>query len=246
MPLEAQAKLLRVLQDGYVDRVGGTHPVSVNVRLIAATNSDLTSAIAAGRFRSDLFYRLHVFPIVIPPLRARPEDIPLLARHFVEQTGSRLKRSCHDIEPGSLDRLVQYTWPGNVRELQNVIERAMILSRSALLEIKDLLIPVGHIGQANAVPPSHRSDEPLAPATRREISAEVGTPTSYRSFRLQDIERAHILQTLERTNWRIEGPWGAAKLLGLNPSTLRGRLRKLKIARPSHPTVFEIAVDGGK
>ncbi|HJU04060.1 MAG TPA: sigma 54-interacting transcriptional regulator [Nitrospiraceae bacterium] len=229
MPLEAQAKLLRVLQDGYVDRVGGTQPVSVNVRLIAATNSDLTSAIAAGRFRSDLFYRLHVFPIVIPPLRDRPEDIPLLARHFIEHNCIRLKRTCQDIEPDSLNRLVRYAWPGNVRELQNVIERAMILSRAARLDIKDMLIPTGPQG---AVPP--------APSPQ---SDEGSLPVRHRSFRLLDVERTHILQTLERTNWRIEGPWGAAKLLGLNPSTLRGRLRKLRIARPASPVADPSAYD---
>ncbi|MGH7229971.1 MAG: sigma 54-interacting transcriptional regulator [Nitrospiraceae bacterium] len=238
MPLEAQAKLLRVLQDGCIDRVGGTRSVSVNVRLIAATNSDLTSAIAAGRFRSDLFYRLHVFPISIPPLRDRPEDIPLLTRHFIEQCGSKLKRHCQDIEAGSLDRLVQYTWPGNVRELQNVIERAMILSRSPVLEIKDVLGPPGLSGPVHSASPGPGWTG-QGPSVLPAIDGEAGHSRVERSTTLHDIERAHIQRTLERTNWRIEGPWGAAKLLGLNPSTLRGRLRKLRISRPPSPMVSD-------
>ncbi len=208
MPMEAQAKLLRVLQDGFVDRVGGTHPVPVDVRIIAATNSNLVSAIAEGRFRADLYYRIHVFPIFVPPLRERPEDIPLLARHFLEQYSAKLKRRWEDIAPASMDRLIRYAWPGNVRELQNVIERAMILSRTPLLEIQDSLAP------------SAGADPQGAPAT------------------LLDFERAHILKTLQETGWRIEGPQGAAQALGLNPSTLRSRLKKLGLKRPlaSNPT----------
>jgi formate hydrogenlyase transcriptional activator len=216
MPLEAQAKLLRVLQDGLVDRVGGTKSVSVDVRLIVATNADLGAAIAAGKFRSDLYYRLHVFPIMVPPLRDRREDIPLLARHFMERCGTRLKRPCRDIEPDSLERLAAYDWPGNVRELQNVIERAMILSRSPVLEIEESLAPVVRVEASTAGP---------------ESAAALGEPTGS----LEDIERLHILRILERARWRIEGPWGAAKELGLNPSTLRGRMRKLGITRPVTP-----------
>lgn len=201
MPLEAQSKLLRVLQDGNVDRVGGTQSVPVDVRIIVATNSDLAEAIAQGRFRSDLFYRLHVFPIAIPPLRERIEDIPVLACHFLEHYSARLKRSCHDIEPRSMERLVQYSWPGNVRELQNVIERAMILSHSSVLEIQEAL-------------------------TKSDSAARLKPST-----KLEDMERVHILRTLEQTQWRIEGSQGAAALLGLNPSTLRSRLKKLGLKK---------------
>jgi formate hydrogenlyase transcriptional activator len=202
MPLEAQAKLLRVLQDGFVDRIGGTQPVPVDVRIVAATNSNLVAAIAEGRFRSDLYYRLHVFPIFIPPLRERPEDIPLLARHFLEQYSAKLKRRWDDIAPHAMERLVRYSWPGNVRELQNVIERAMILSRSPLLEVKDCL-PEGTV-----------------------LVEGTSNPT------LMDVERGHILRVLEEAGWRIEGTDGAARRLGLNPSTLRSRLKKLGLKRP--------------
>jgi formate hydrogenlyase transcriptional activator len=138
MPLETQAKLLRVLQDGMVDRLGGKQPIRVDVRVIAATNRDLPAAVKHGTFRADLFYRLNVFPIGLPPLRNRPDDVPMLARHFLKRYGIRLGRSCKDIEQASLERLIRYTWPGNVRELENVIERAMILSRDPILRIDEI------------------------------------------------------------------------------------------------------------
>ena len=203
LPLEAQAKLLRVLQDGLVDRVGGTKAVPVDVRVIAATNADLQAAIQQGRFRSDLYYRLNVFPIHMPPLRERPEDIPLLARHFLRYHAQRLKRPCQDLDGPSLERLVQYAWPGNVRELENIIERGLILCHDRLLRIDPAMVGV-------------------------RISAE---PHSRRT--LQDEERRHILQALTLLDWRIEGPGGAAEQLGLAPSTLRSRLQKLGIRRPS-------------
>lgn len=136
MPLESQAKLLRVLEDGLVDRVGGTGPVPVDVRIIAATNADLVSLVSEGRFRADLYYRLHVFPIVLPPLRERPEDIPFLVRHFLEAYRLKLKRSALEFDADSINRLIGYAWPGNVRELQNVIERAVILARSPVVTIE--------------------------------------------------------------------------------------------------------------
>jgi len=204
LPLEAQAKLLRVLQDGLIDRVGGRQPVPVDVRIITATNSDLGMVIAEERFRPDLFYRLNVFPIAIPALRDRPEDIPLLARHFVQQYSLNLKRPCRDIEDDSMQRLVQYSWPGNVRELQNVIERAVILTHTSEVKIDArLLASSGSNGHAES-------------------------PT-----RLHDLEHAHIRRTLEQTDWRIDGPYGAARQLGLHPSTLRSRLKKLGIKRPN-------------
>jgi formate hydrogenlyase transcriptional activator len=203
LPLEAQAKMLRVLQDGFIDRVGGRQPIPVDVRIITATNSDLGTAIEEGRFRPDLFYRLNVFPIAIPPLRDRPDDIPLLARHFAHHYSLNLKRPCRDIEEGSMRRLVQYSWPGNVRELQNVIERAVILTRSSKVEIDErLLASSGSNGHAEA-------------------------PT-----RLHDLEHTHIRRILEQMDWRIDGPRGAARQLGLHPNTLRSRLKKLGIKRP--------------
>ncbi|MDT7043211.1 sigma-54-dependent Fis family transcriptional regulator [Candidatus Nitronereus thalassa] len=208
MPLETQAKLLRVIQDGLVDRVGGKHSIPVDVRLIAATNADLSTAIVQGRFRADLFYRIHVFPITIPPLRSRPEDIPELAQHFLEHYRIKFKRPCETIEQDSLRRLIRYSWPGNIRELENVIERAVILSHDSVLRIEDRLLT-----------PSNTTPVPKAPAD------------------LLDVERQHILQTLAATNWQIEGGDGAAKQLGLAPSTLRSRIKKLQLQRPGHHTL---------
>ncbi len=205
MPLETQAKLLRVLQDGMVDRIGGTQPVSVNVRLIAATNANLTAAIQQGTFRADLYYRLHIFPIAVPPLRERREDIQLLAQHFLAQFGAKHKRPHLTFDPQSLARLLSYNWPGNVRELQNVIERAVILSSSSQVTVDEMLLPIRQAGRAASM---NHTDS------------------------LQDLERHHIILMLERTNWRIYGDQGAAHLLGLNPETLRSRLRKLGIRRP--------------
>jgi formate hydrogenlyase transcriptional activator len=203
MPLETQAKLLRVLQDGMIDRLGGKRPVRVDVRVIAATNKDLAAAVKTGTFRADLYYRLNVFPIALPPLRNRPEDIPLLARHFVEQYRVKLNRPCKDIDQASLERLIRYTWPGNVRELENVIERAMILSHDPVLRIDD-----------------------------KALGSQDSSPEASPPAGLKELERQHILQTLILTNWHIEGPDGAAARLGLPPSTLRSRLKQFGIRRP--------------
>ncbi|MGB0911634.1 MAG: sigma-54 interaction domain-containing protein, partial [Nitrospirales bacterium] len=203
MPLETQAKLLRVLQDGMVDRLGGKQPISVDVRVIAATNADLPQAVKEGKFRNDLFYRLNVFPIGIPPLRNRPEDISLLAQHFLEQYRPKLNRSFDQIDPESLERLIRYSWPGNVRELENVIERAMIVCHGDLLRID-----------------------------RRLLTTEESDVLPSSQTTLQDVERHHIASTLASTSWRIEGPNGAAQQLGIAPSTLRSRIRKLGLQRP--------------
>ena len=202
MPIEAQAKLLRVLQDGVIERVGSNQSQEVDVRIIAATNAELSQSIAEGRFRSDLYYRLHVFPIEVPALRERPQDIPLLVRHFMEKNRLQFKRPCQDIDKGSLEKLVQYDWPGNIRELKNVIERAMILSNSSILQIDDLQL------------------------RNKRDSSDSLPPT-----KLKDLERFRIEQALETCEWRIDGPLGAAKHLGLHPSTLRSRLKKLGIKR---------------
>ena len=206
MPLETQAKLLRVIQDGMVDRIGGKRPIPVDVRLIAATNADLAAAIEQGHFRADLFYRLHVFPITIPPLRSRPEDIPVLAQHFLEHHRVKLRRPCEAIASESMERLIRYSWPGNIRELENLIERAMILSHDSVLHIDERLLMY-----TTATPP---------------LTSASG---------LVEVERQHILQTLASTNWRIEGSGGAAEQLGLAPSSLRSRIKKLGIQRPTKP-----------
>ncbi|WHZ25054.1 MAG: Transcriptional regulator, Fis family [Nitrospira sp.] len=204
MSLEAQAKLLRVLQDGMVDRIGGTKSIPVDVRVIAATNTDLQAAIQRGRFRSDLYYRLNVFPIHMPSLRERPEDIPILARHFMRFHAQRLKRPCRDFDGPTMERLVRYEWPGNVRELENLIERGLILCHDLVLRIDPAMGDV-------------------------RLSAEVSPRRT-----LQDEERHHILQALTLADWRIEGPSGAAEQLGLAPSTLRSRMYRLGIRRSPH------------
>lgn len=204
MPLETQAKLLRVIQDGMIDRLGGKHPIRVDARVIAATNRDLPAAVKAGAFRADLFYRLNVFPIGVPPLRNRLEDIPVLARHFLKHYCVKLGRSCKDIDQDSLERLIRYTWPGNVRELENVIERAMILSHEPVLRIDEQVL-----------------------GSQEGSSFTAPSPAS-----LKDLERQHILQTLTLTNWRIEGPNGAAIRLGIPPGTLRSRMKQFGMKRP--------------
>jgi formate hydrogenlyase transcriptional activator len=188
-----------------VDRVGGTQPISVDVRLIAATNADLTAGVSKGLFRADLFYRLHIFPISVPPLRERRQDIILLAQHFLSRLGVKMNRPQLKFDAPSLQRLMDYNWPGNVRELQNVIERAVILSHSSTISVDEVFLP----------------------------ASTVSLPQEEHSLNLGELERTHILKVLEQTNWRIYGTGGAAELLGLNPETLRSRIRKLGIRRPS-------------
>jgi formate hydrogenlyase transcriptional activator len=203
LPLELQAKLLRVLQEGEFERVGGTQTLKVNVRLIAATNRNLALAVEEGRFRADLFYRLNVFPIAIPPLRDRLEDIPRLTRHFVMIYASKMGKPIGAISERMLSKLSAYRWPGNVRELQNVLERAVILSQTSRLELDDSLgVPTG-----------------------------CGPPTPSRT--LEEIERDHILSVLERVRWRVSGDLGAGRILGLKRTTLEARMKRLGISRPS-------------
>ncbi|MGZ4990955.1 MAG: sigma 54-interacting transcriptional regulator [Methylobacter sp.] len=202
LSLSAQAKLLRVLQEQEFERVGGSETIRVDVRVIAATNRNLAEEVSLGRFRSDLYYRLNVFPVEVPALRQRAADIPLLARFFLSKYAKKLGKRFDDIDPAGLDYLRQYSWPGNVRELQNVIERAVILSQGSLLEIA-----------------------PLQPA-RAHTEAATGKLRT-----LEAVEREHIMRTLEATNWQISGTKGAAAILGMNPNTLRSRMLKLGISR---------------
>ncbi|MBI2219407.1 MAG: sigma 54-interacting transcriptional regulator, partial [Candidatus Rokubacteria bacterium] len=199
LPLDLQAKLLRVLQEGAFERVGGP-TVEVDVRVIAATNRDLEAAMHEGRFRADLFYRLNVFPIRIPALRERPEDVPLLARYFVAKYARKLGRAIETIPQRTLESLAAYPWPGNVRELENIIERAVIVSRGPGLELGEWLPAPG-----------------------------VHTPARVPS--LEELERDHIVTVLEMTGWRVSGDRGAAKVLGLRPTTLEARMKKLGITR---------------
>ena len=219
LPADAQAKLLRVLQDGIVQRVGGTEGTGVDARIIAATNQDLTASVAAGRFRADLYYRLSVFPIVLPPLRERLEDIPLITRHFVAECGKRLGRRVTHIEDRVWERLRSHDWPGNVRELQNVIERAIILTTDGVLRCEAIrLDPV-----APLAPPS-AAVAPTATPARSE--AGESPPQTF-----SDAERRAIIDALQRARGRVSGPAGAASLLGLRPTTLHGKMKKLGISR---------------
>jgi DNA-binding NtrC family response regulator len=208
LPLEAQAKLLRVLQDGEFERVGGARTLRTDVRLIAATNRDLRAEADAGRFRADLYYRLNVFPIALPPLRERREDIPALLEHFAARTARKLGRSVDGISPAFVERARAYEWPGNIRELENLVERAMIMSMDGPLDTADLFA------------------RPGAPVAANPASPPAGAS-------LEEMERDHIRRVLAQVRWRIEGVSGAAQVLGLKPSTLRARMRKLGITRHS-------------
>jgi transcriptional regulator with GAF, ATPase, and Fis domain len=206
LPLELQPKLLRVLQDGEFERVGGTQTIRVDVRVVAATNRDLLRGVRDGRFREDLYYRLNVFPIHLPPLRERVADIPMLVWQFVRELGETMGRPIEHIADATMAAFARYPWPGNVRELRNVLERAMILATDATLRV---------------VLPDHR-DEPVRPAP-----APAAAPTT-----LLQSERHQIEATLAQCGWRIRGANGAAACLGLKPTTLESRMRKLGISRP--------------
>jgi PAS domain S-box-containing protein len=222
IPLELQGKLLRVLQGGHVQRVGEDQVRQVDVRVIAATNRDAREELAAGRFRRDLYYRLCVFPIHLPPLRGRHEDIRLLAAHFLDLARRQLKRPDVRLTNHALGLLERYDWPGNVRELSNVIERAVILSEGGPLRI-DLVL--GESPPASAAPVSPSS--PILPGAERAVRSQL---------ELNRQERDNVLAALETAQWRIYGPGGAAHLLGLKPTTLASRLKRLGIARPGqHP-----------
>jgi PAS domain S-box-containing protein len=217
IPLEIQVKLLRVLQEREFERAGGDTTIRVDVRLIAATNRDLAKSVAEGKFRQDLFYRLNVFPIRMPPLREREGDLRLLVSYLVERHSKRLGRPITHVSKDTLERLARYEWPGNVRELENVIERAVILSAGPELEIGPDVLPA-----AGPLAPDQGS--PGAVGSRTEPSfAPRGS--------LDEVERGHIVETLRATAWRVEGSGGAAERLGVNPSTLRSRMKKLGISR---------------
>jgi formate hydrogenlyase transcriptional activator len=223
MPPDLQAKLLRVLQEHEFERLGGSNPIKVDVRVIAATNRDLLRSVSEGTFRQDLYYRLNVFPVQLPPLRERREDIPPLVHYFVRRFSLKIGRKITRIQRETMERLVSYAWPGNVRELENVIERAVILSRGTELEVaSDVLSEVAAVAQAQTAAPQPAPEERVPQAAR---------PQS-----IDQVERNHILEVLMRTNWRIEGTDGAAALLNLNPSTLRSRMKKLGVQRSTHAT----------
>jgi PAS domain S-box-containing protein len=210
LPLELQSKLLRVIEEGEFERLGGSKTISVDVRIIAATNRNLEEEVKAGNFRQDLLFRLNVYPVTTPPLRERKSDIPLLTQFFINKFNKSIGKSITEIPTPVIEHFEQYTWPGNIRELQNVIERAVINSTGKTIKLSNFaLIPETNIS-----------------------SQETGQKT------LQEVEHDHILHTLDKVGWVIEGKSGAASVLGLNPSTLRGRMRKLGIQRPGRVTQF--------
>ena len=217
-----------------MERVGGAAPVRVDVRIVAATNRDLEAAVAAGRFRQDLYYRLAVFPVEVPPLRARVGDIrPLAARLRARERPGASGKALEGVTPGALARLEAHDWPGNVRELANVMERASIVATGPTITEQDLAL-VPRASPSPPTPPAERETKPAMDAT------DEGPE------RLEDVERAHIVRILERTGWTIEGKSGAAGLLGLAPSTLRSRMTQLGIARSLRPALKEDAPPGFK
>ncbi len=203
VPLELQPKLLRILQEREFERLGSSKTLRTDARLIAATNRDLEAMVEAGTFRADLFYRLNVFPIHVPPLRERPEDVPLLVRHFVQQLGRKTRKTVETIPSETMAALQRYDWPGNIRELQNLLERALILSTGPVLHV-----PLDGLRSRSGATPA------VVPRTLREA------------------EREHVLAVLESAGWVLGGPNGAAARLGLNRSTLQFRLKKLGLVRP--------------
>ena len=206
LPLELQVKLLRIIQEGEFERLGSSKTVKLDVRIIAATNRNLREQVNKGLFREDLWYRLNVFPITVPPLRQRRDDIPMLIEHFAKTFASKLRKEINSVAPATINALRNYSWPGNVRELANVIERAVINSHGPLLRVHEQLRP------ANG-------------------DAANGDPANSVGRTLEEVERDYVIRVLEDRGWRIEGPHGAAHVLGLNPSTLRTRMAKLGISK---------------
>jgi formate hydrogenlyase transcriptional activator len=213
MPLELQPKLLRVLQEQEFERLGATRTVRVDVRLVAATNQDLSRLVAERSFRSDLYYRLNVFPIQIPALRDRREDIPLLVRYFVQKSSRRLNKTVQYVPGEAMDALVSYSWPGNIRELENLLERAVLLSPG-----RELRVPLSEL----------RNQPAAAAAEENPPAVSAAAPIAT----LEEAERQHILRALKQTGWRIAGQRGAANVLGMKRTTLQARMRKLGIRRP--------------
>jgi transcriptional regulator with GAF, ATPase, and Fis domain len=220
IPLDIQNKLLRVLQEKRYERVGGDVTRRANVRIVAATNRDLKKAVAAGRFREDLYYRLNVFPIQVPPLRERMDDIPLLAKHCVELSTRELKCAKPRLTRAAVTHLQSYDWPGNVRELRNVIERAVILARGGVL---DFDLPI--TGQA--APPARPG-----PKTDSSAGNPAAQPKFLTEVEVELFERDNLLHALEAANWKISGPDSAAELMGLKPTTLLSRMTKWGLKRP--------------
>ena len=219
IPLDIQNKLLRILQEKRYERVGDDRTRRANVRIVAATNRDLKKAVAAGRFREDFYYRLNVFPIQVPPLRGRMDDIPLLAKHFVELSTGELKCAKPRLTRAAVIQLQSYDWPGNVRELRNVVERAVILARGAALDFD--------------LPSTGQSAAPARPSLRSDSSAgSLAQPRLLTEVEVQCFVRDNLLRALETANWKISGRDSAAELLGVKPTTLISRMDKWGLKKP--------------
>ena len=219
LPVKLQAKLLRVLQEGEFERLGSGKTIKVNARVIAATNRNLLAAMEKGTFRSDLYYRLNMYPINVPPLRERREDIEALANEFLRQVGLKLDKRFDAISPQALAALQRYDWPGNVRELQNIIQRGAVITTGRVWQLPE---------------ECKLSVEPKEPEGGFTASRENGASKAEETFqttKLDELVREHIMRVLEQTKWRIEGPKGAALILGLHPSTVRSRMLKLGIRK---------------
>ena len=247
IPPELQPKLLRVLQEQEFERLGSTKTIRVDVRLVAATNRDLAAMVADGGFRSDLYYRLNVFPLVLPPLRERRDDIPPLVRHFTQRFARRMGRRIETIPSAVMEALVRYPWPGNIRELQNVIERAVILSPGSSLQVPRGDLEVGgqrsEVGDQKSEAGGQRSE---ARSQKSEVGDPMpgGAPTSdlrpptsdlrppIPGLTLAEAEREHILSALRESAWVVGGPKGAAVRLGMKRSMLYWKMKKLGISRP--------------
>jgi formate hydrogenlyase transcriptional activator len=225
LPMELQPKLLRVLQEHEFERLGSNRTIKVDVRVVAATNQDLAKQVADRTFRSDLYYRLNVFPIQIPALRERREDVPLLVRYFVQKFSSRLNKVVEYVPADAMTALVNYSWPGNVRELENFVERAVLLSPG-----KELRVPVSELLSEPGTPSTARSPHRAVASRIDDNSDDVSASASIST--LEQAEREHILRALQQTQWRIGGPKGAAALLDMKRTTLQARMRKLNIRRP--------------
>jgi formate hydrogenlyase transcriptional activator len=222
LPPDTQVKLLRVLQEHEFEPLGSSRTIKVNVRIIAASNRDLEKAVQEGRFRADLYYRLNVLPVVLPPLRQRRSDIPLLTAFFVERFARQFGKQITGIAQDTMDLLSRYDWPGNIRELQNVVERAVVLSRGPVLKLGADLLPAVSATMAST---NEVADSGL---DHHQLHDTIGDPSS-----LEQVERRHIQSVLQKTDWVIEGDRGAAKILDLHPNTLRSRMKKLGIERVS-------------
>jgi len=232
LPLETQVKLLRVLQEGEFEPVGSSRTVRADVRIIAATNRNLDDAAREGRFRSDLFYRLNVFPLCIPPLRERRSDIAQLVMFFLSRFAKKFGKRMDGVSQETMELLIQYPWPGNIRELQNVIERGVVLAQGPVLTLDPRLLQAQSPLDSMTAPSASDRGMSVAVAPAAASNSSPQSPAT-----LEEIERRHIVTVLEQSRWVIEGPKGAARLLNLHPNTLRSRMKKLGIQRPSRETV---------